>query len=136
MKATKSSKNATPTADHAEAARRAQEAIKKDPEPPESYTALAGALRMHAQSIHARTPEAADNLLRLACAAAWEAKRRSTSALISGRTKQEVKILTAWLRTKNHLTPEAAEVMMEEIRAGYLAQALESAAVFSGAGSR
>jgi len=136
MKPTKSSKIATPTAGHAEAARRALEAIKKDPESPENYTALAGALRMHAQSIHGRTPDAADNMLRHACAVAWEAKRRSTSALISGRTKQEVKILTAWLRTKNHLTPEAAEAMMEEIRAGYLAQALESAVAFSDVGSR
>ena len=125
MKAMKSGKAEIAAVDHAEAARRAQGAIKKDPESPENYTALASALRMHAQSIHGRTPEAADDLLRLACAAAWEARRRSTSALISGRTKQEVKILTAWLRTKNHLAPDAAESMMERIRAGHLDQALD-----------
>jgi hypothetical protein len=127
MKALKSSKSATnPATEQVEAARRAQEAIKKDSESPENYTALASALRLLAGITRARYPEAADNLLHLASAAAWEAKRRSTPALISGRTKQEVKTLTAWLRMKNHLSPEAAEEQMEQIRAQRLSDALES----------
>jgi hypothetical protein len=115
-----------PATDHVEAARRAQEAIKLDPDAPENYTALAGALRMLAQFVRERNPEFSDNLLHLACAAAWEAKRRSTPVLISGRTKQEVKILTAWLRTKEHLAPEASEARMEQIRCEYLAEVLRS----------
>jgi hypothetical protein len=130
MKALHSGKGARPTAvpgsEHVEAARRALEAIKQDSERPENYTALASALRMLAQPARERDPEAADNLLLLACAAAWEARRRSTPALISGRTKQEVKTLTAWLRMKNHLTPEAAEGQMEEIRTKRLADSLDS----------
>jgi hypothetical protein len=130
MKALKSSKSATgpadPAAQQVEAARRAQDAIKLNSESPEHYTALASALRALAGITRERYPEAADNLLRLACAAAWEAKRRSTPALISGRTRQEVKTLTAWLRMKNHASPEAAEGQMEEIRAERLAEAVET----------
>jgi hypothetical protein len=123
---------AGPATEHAEAARQAREAIKKDPSSPESYTALAGALRMLAQFLRERNPEASDNLLNLACAAAWEAKRRSTPVLISGRTKQEVKILTAWLRMREHLAPEAGETRMEEIRSEFLAEALrDSESVFA-----
>jgi len=123
---------AGPATEHAEAARQAREAIKNDPAAPESYTALAGALRMLAQFLRERNPEASDNLLNLACAAAWEAKRRSTPVLISGRTKQEVKILTAWLRMREHLAPEAGETRMEEIRSEFLAEALrDSESVFA-----
>jgi len=121
-----------PATEHAEAARQAREAIKNDPSSPENYTALAGSLRMLAQFLRERNPEASDNLLNLACAAAWEAKRRSTPVLISGRTKQEVKILTAWLRMREHLAPEAGETRMEEIRGEYLAEALrDSESVFA-----
>jgi hypothetical protein len=123
---------AGPATEQAEAARRAREAIHKDPSSPENYTALAGALRMLAQFLRERNPEASDNLLNLACAAAWEAKCRSTPVLISGRTKQEVKILTAWLRMREHLAPEAGEARMEEIRNEYLAEALrDSESVFA-----
>jgi len=114
-----------PATDHTEGARLAQEAIRKDPSVPENYAALAGALRMLAQFLRTRNPEGADNLVNMACAAAWEAKRRSTPALISGRTKQEVKILSAWLRTKNHLTPEASDNMMEKIHSEYLSRAID-----------
>jgi len=114
-----------PATDHTEGARLAQEAIRKDPSVPENYAALAGALRMLAQFLRTRNPEGADNLVNMACAAAWEAKRRSTPALISGRTKQEVKILSAWLRTKNHLTPEASDNMMEKIHSEYLSKAID-----------
>jgi hypothetical protein len=137
MKATQSRKSAAPAdpaKEHAAAACRAQEAIKKEPVAPENYTALAGALRTLAQSIHERSAEKADNLLHLACAAAWEAKRRSTPALISGRTKLEVKILTAWLRTRNHLSPEASETRMEQIRDEYLAKALNPEVPFAALG--
>ncbi len=113
-----------PATEQAEAARQAREAIKKDPNSPENYTALAGALRMLSQFLRERNPEASDNLLFLACSAAWEAKRCSTPALISGRTKQEVKILTAWVRMREHLTPEVSETRMEQIRSEYLAEAL------------
>jgi len=126
---TKNGKNpgerpAGPATEQADAARAARESIKKDPNAPENYTALAGALRMLAQFLRVRNPEASDNLLHMASAAAWEAKRRSTPALISGRTKQEVKILTAWLRMREHLAPEQSEARMEQIRSEYLAEAL------------
>jgi hypothetical protein len=110
---------------HAESARAARAAIQKEPESPESYTALAGALRMQAQSLRERDPQGADHLLHLACAAAWEAKLKSGQGLISGRTKQEVKALVAWLRIRNHVTPEAAESLMNQIHSEYLARALE-----------
>jgi hypothetical protein len=113
-----------PATEQANAARAAREAIQKDPNAPENYTALAGALRMLAQFLRVRNPVAADNLLHLACAAAWEAKRRSTPALISGRTKQEVKILTAWVRMREHLAPEESETRMEQICGQYLAEAV------------
>jgi len=128
MKLRASSKKAAPApaTEHVDAARRAQEAIKKDPESPEHYTALAAAFRMLAYSIRERNAEAADDLLRLACAAAWEARSKSDPSLISGRTKQEVKVLIAWLRTKNHLAPDAAEVVMEQFRTEFLERALNS----------
>lgn len=123
---------AGPATEQAEAARLAREAIKRDPNAPENYTALAGALRMLAQFLRERNPEASDNLLFLACAAAWEAKRRSTPVLISGRTKQEVKILTAWVRMREHLVPEDGDARMEEIRSEYLAETLrDSDSVFA-----
>jgi hypothetical protein len=113
-----------PATEQANAARAARVAIQNDPSAPENYTALSGALRMLAQFLRVRNPEAADNLLHLACAAAWEAKRRSTPALISGRTKQEVKILTAWVRMREHLAPEESETRMEQICGQYLAEAV------------
>jgi len=111
--------------EHAEAARTAQAAIEKNPDSPENYAALSGALRLLAQSIRERNAEGADHLLHLACAAAWEAKRMSGPGLTSGRTKQEVKILIAWLRTKNHVAPGAAENLMDQIHSEYLSRALE-----------
>ncbi len=116
---------AGPATDHTEAARAAQEAIRRDPAAPENYAALAGALRMLAQFLRTRNPEGADDFCNMACAAAWEAKRRSTPALTSGRTKQEIKILTAWLRTKHHLTPDASDSMMEKIHSEFLSKALD-----------
>ena len=80
---------------------------------------------MLAQFLRTRNPEGADNLCNMACAAAWEAKRLSTPVQTSGRTKQEVKVLTAWLRTKNHLTPEASDHMMEQIHSEYLSKAID-----------
>jgi hypothetical protein len=117
---------ADPATEHANAARAAQAAIQSDPAAPENYAALAGALRMLAQSSREQNAAGADHLLHLACAAAWEAKSRSGQGLISGRTKQEVKILIAWLRTRNHLTPEASESLMGQIHSEYLSQALDS----------
>ncbi len=117
---------AGPANEHAEAARAAQAAIRKNPDSPESYAALAGALRMLAQFLRERNPQDADHLLHLACAAACEAKRRSGPGLTSGRTKQEVKILIAWLRTRNHLAPEASETLMDRIHSEYLSRALDS----------
>jgi len=109
----------------ADAARAAQAAIRKEPAMPENYAILAGALRALAQSLRERNPEGSDHLLHLACAAAWEAKRRSGPGLTSGRTKQEVKILIAWLRTRNHTGPEASESLMDRILSEHLNQALD-----------
>ena len=71
-----STRQGGPATDHIDAARRAQGAIKQDPNAPENYTALAGALRMLAQFVRERNPESSDNLLHLACAAAWELPAR------------------------------------------------------------
>jgi len=116
--------------EHAEAARAAQAAIENNPDSPENYAALAGALRLLAQSLRERNAENADHLLHLACAAAWEAKRMSGPGLTSGRTKQELKILIAWLRTKNHVAPEAAEKLIDQIHSEYLSRALEKTDLF------
>jgi len=121
--------------EHAEAARAARAAIEKNPDLPVNYAALAGALRLLAQSTRERSAEGADHLLHLACAAAWEAKRLSGPGLTSGRTKQEVKVLIAWLRTRTHLAPEASEVLMEQIRSEYLGPALDDAVPLHEAGS-
>jgi len=109
----------------AAAVRSAQSAIQKDPERPENYAFLAGALRAVAQSRRERNPHEADDLLHLACAAACEAKRRSGRMETSGRTKQEVKILLAWLRTKNHLGPAEAESLMDRLHTEQLSRALD-----------
>jgi len=121
------------TTEPAEAARAAQAAIRKEPDVPDNYTVLAGALRTLAQSLREGKPEDSDHLLHLACAAAWEAKRRFGPGLVSGRTKQEVKILIAWLRTKNHIGPEASESLMDQIHSQHLSEALDGSELFSGA---
>jgi len=120
---------AGPITEPTDAVRAAQAEIRKDPAPPESYTMLAGALRTLAQSLRERDPLASDHLLHQACAAAWEAKRRSGPGLTSGRTKQEIKTLIAWLRTRNHLTPEASETLMDQIHSEYLDRALDGSDV-------
>ena len=119
-----------PITEPADAARAAQAAIQKEPALPENYATLAGALRMLAQSLRERNPQGSDHLLHLACAAAWEAKRKSAPELISGRTKQEVKILIAWLRTRNHVAPEASESLMDRIHSEYLVRALDGSDLF------
>src|SRR2546428_846726 len=114
-----------PVTEPTDAVRAAQAEIRKEPGVHENYTVLAGALRALAQSMRERDPQRSDELLHLACAAAWEAKRRSGPGMTSGRTKQEVKILIAWLRTKNHLGPEASESLMDRIHSDYLDRPLD-----------
>jgi hypothetical protein len=121
---------ANPITEPADAARAAQAAIRKEPALPENYALLAGALRMLARSLRERNPQGSDDLLHLACAAAWEAKRKSGPGLTSGRTKQEVKILIAWLRTRNHVAPEASESLMDRIHSEYLVRALDGSDLF------
>ena len=121
-------------AEHAHAAQAARAAIRSDPALPENYAALAGALRMLSQSAREQGAQGADHLLHLACAAAWEAKRRTGPGLISGRTKHEVKILIAWLRTRNHLGPEASESLMDRIHSEYLGRALDNTDLLHNAG--
>jgi hypothetical protein len=115
----------SPMTDPADAARAARAAIRNEPALPDNYAKLAGALRMLARSLRERNPQGSDDLLHLACAAAWEAKRRSGPAVTSGRTKQEVKILLAWLRTRNHLAPEDSESLMDRIHSEHLGRALD-----------
>lgn len=114
----------------ADAARAAQAAIRNEPATPENYATLAAALRVLAQSLRERNPQGSDRLLHLACAAAWEAKRLSGPGLTSGRTKQEVKILIAWLRTRNHITPEGSESLIDRIHSEHLGQALDGSDLF------
>ena len=121
--------SATPPAD---AVRAAQDAIRKEPTLPENYTVLAGALRTLAQSLREGNREGSDHLLHLACAAAWEAKSKFGPELVSGRTKQEIKILIAWLRTKNHIGPEASESLMDEIHSKHLSEALDESVLSNG----
>lgn len=122
-----SSRPASPVTEPANAVRSAQSAIQKDPALPENYAILAGSLRTLAQSLRERDPLRADELLHLACAAAWEAKRQSGRVETSGRTKLEVKTLLAWLRTRNHLAPQEAESLMDRIHSEQLARALDEA---------
>jgi hypothetical protein len=125
-----STRPADPITEPADAARAAQAAIRKEPAVPENYAMLAGALRKLAQSLRERNPQGSDHLLHLACAAAWEAKRKSGPGLTSGRTKQEVKILIAWLRTRNHVAPEASESLMDRIHSENLGRALDESDLF------
>lgn len=117
----------------ADAARAAQAAIRNEPALPENYAMLAAALRVLAQSLRERNPQGSDRLLHLACAAAWEAKRLSGPGLTSGRTKQEVKILIAWLRTRNHIDPDAAEGLIERIHSERLGEARDGSDLLSNA---
>ena len=126
----RNARHAGPVPEPADVVRAAQAAIRKEPALAENYAMLAGALRTFAQSLRERKPEGSDHLLHLACAAAWEAKRRSGPGLTSGRTKQEVKILIAWLRTRNHVGPEASESLMDRIHSEHLGQALDESHVF------
>ena len=127
MKASSIKGSGTPAStitDLAGAAQAARTAIRDEPAVPENYAMLAGALRLLAQFLRERNPQDSDRLLHLACAAAWEAKRLSGPGLASGRTKQEAKILIAWLRTRNHLAPQASESLMDRIHSEHLDQAL------------
>lgn len=126
----RSGRTTGPVAEPADAVRAAQAEIRKDPALPENYTMLAGALRTLAQTLRERDPHSSDYLLHLACAAAWEAKRKSGPGLTSGRTKQEVKILIAWLRTKNHVGPEASESLMDRIHSEHLGHAIDGSDLF------
>lgn len=108
-----------------EAARHFRAAIRMDGSFEEAYGWLAHALRLMGQDLRETNREAADDFVRLACAVAWEAKTKTQAAALSGRTRQEAKILVAWLRATRHLTVDEAEAEMESLRARHLAEALD-----------
>ncbi|HKQ19557.1 MAG TPA: hypothetical protein VJW75_07395 [Candidatus Eisenbacteria bacterium] len=112
-----------------EAAGHFRTAIRMNAAHEEAYGWLAHALRLVGQDIRESNAEAADDYLRLACAVAWEAKSKTQAAALSGRTRQEAKILIAWLRATRHLTIDEAESEMETLRTQRLSEALESEAV-------
>ncbi len=125
-------KAATQAARHAqrlEAARHFRGAIRMDGSFEEAYGWLAHALRLIGQDLRETNREAADDYLQLACAVAWEAKTKTQAAALSGRTRQEAKILIAWLRATRHFTIDEAEAEMESLRAQRLAEALDLEAV-------
>lgn len=108
-----------------ESVARFQEAVGMDPNADDAMGWLSKALRTLSQSVRPADPEAADYLLRCACAIAWEAKSVTPSATISGLSKQEVKTLLAWVRTTRHLSPAGGEAAMEEFRGQHLADAMD-----------
>ena len=108
-----------------EAARHFRNAIKMNGSFEEAYGWLAHALRLIGQDLRESTAEGADDFLRLACAVAWEAKTKTQAAALSGRTRQEAKILIAWLRATRHFTVDEAETEMESLRARHLSEALD-----------
>ena len=112
-------------ADLLAAVRMFQKAIQMDPDSVEGYPWLSQTLRTLAQSVRERASEIADYLLRCACAAAWESKERSTPTTLPQRTRQEVKILIAWLRATKHLSPPDAEVELQAMREKHLGEALD-----------
>ena len=125
-------KGATRTARHAqriEAARRFRTAIRMNGSFEEAYGWLAYALRMIGQDLRESNAGAADDFLRLACAVAWEAKTKTQAAALSGRTRQEAKVLIAWIRATRHLSVDEAEAEMESLRARHLAEALDAEAI-------
>jgi len=121
-------KSATQAARHAqrlEATRLFRTAIRMNGAFEEAYGWLAHALRLIGGDLRDSSLEGADDFLRLACAVAWEAKSKTQAAALSGRTRQEAKILIAWLRATRHLTVDEAEAEMEALRARHLAEALD-----------
>ena len=125
-------KGTTQAARHAlrlEAARHFRTAIGMNASHEEAYGWLAHALRLIGQDIRESNAEAADDYLRLACAVAWEAKSKTQAAALSGRTRQEAKILIAWLRATRHFTIDEAESEMETLRIQRLSEALDLEAV-------
>ena len=125
-------KGTTQSARHAlrlEAARHFRTAIRMNASHEEAYGWLAHALRLIGQDIRESNAQAADDYWRLACAIAWEAKSKTPPAALSGRTRQEAKILVAWLRATKHFTVDEAESEMESLRVQYLSEALDPEAV-------
>jgi len=121
-------KGATQAARHAqrlEAARHFRAAIRMDASHEEAYGWLAHALRLIGQDLREAGGVGADDFLHWACAVAWEAKTKTQAAALSGRTRQEAKILIAWLRATRHLTIDEAESEMESLRARHLSEALD-----------
>lgn len=121
-------KSGTQPARHAqriEAARHFRAAIRMNGAFEEAYGWLAHALRLIGQDLRGANAPGADDFLSLACAVAWEAKSKTQAASLSGRTRQEAKILVAWLRATRHLTIDEAEAEMESLRARHLSEALD-----------
>lgn len=108
-----------------EAARHFQTAIGINSARDEGYGWLARALRLLAQAIRGKDPEASTHCLRSACAVVWEARSRTPASALSVFTKQESKALIAWLRMVRRLDPQAAEAEMETLRAEFLTSALD-----------
>lgn len=122
--AEKGSTQAVRHAQRLDAARHFRSAIRMNASFEEAYGWLAHALRLIGQDLRESSAEGADDFLRLACAVAWEAKTKTQASALSGRTRQEAKILIAWLRATRHLTVDEAEAEMEALRAQHLAEAL------------
>ncbi|MEK7347354.1 MAG: hypothetical protein AABZ94_00640 [Candidatus Eisenbacteria bacterium] len=108
-----------------EAARHFQMAIGINSAKDEGYGWLARALRLLAQAIRGKDPDAATHCLRSACAVVWEARTKTPASALSVFTKQELKALVAWLRMVRRLDPQGAEGEMETLRAEFLTSALD-----------
>jgi hypothetical protein len=108
-----------------DAARDFRAAIRLEAERDEAYGWLARTLRLLSKARIAVRPEEAIQDLRLACAVAWEAKRRTPAATLSVFTKQEAKTLLAWVRATRRLGPVAGEAEMEALRSDLLTSALD-----------
>jgi len=117
-------KDSDRASDLLDAARQFMTAIQIAPDAPEAYGWLAQCYRMMAAAARKSDGDRADLLTRYACAVAWEGTVRSTPTSVTIRTKQEVRTLTAWLRTTRHLSPADAEAEMKSIHEQSLEAAL------------
>lgn len=108
-----------------EATRHFQHAISTNSAKDEGYGWLARTLRLLAQAIRGKDPEASTQCLRHACAVVWEGRSKTPASSLSVFTKQESKALIAWLRMVRRLDPRGAEAEMETLRAEFLTSALD-----------
>ncbi|HEU4333869.1 MAG TPA: hypothetical protein VFT32_05185 [Candidatus Eisenbacteria bacterium] len=102
-----------------------QAAVAIDPARDEGYGWLARAFRFLAQATRGRSEETATFYFRCACAIAWEGKHRAPRRSPCALTREEAKMLLAWVHTNRRLDSKRAEVEMNALRVEFLTSALD-----------